>query len=138
MNKKEIFYKELERLKDKLIIMKHLPDSVLNKYNYNFNKIINKIDLLDDNNVNGKIYKLREEGYLNVDGYEKGYLFLFKGSSINIDSNKEKVHYKMVNKNGEETYINFCNIDSSFKIDMVKENTLIRTYKYIPSELLEK
>ncbi len=132
VNKKEKFYLELQMLRDKLEIIESLPDSVLNEYEYNFNKIINKLALLDKSIANGKVYRLSGKGSLNVDGYEKAYLFLFKGSSIKNHVHKnEKEHYKQITNEGEK-HIGFCDINESHSIPEVLENTLVKTYKYIP------
>lgn len=135
LSKKEKFYLELQKSRDKVKIINSLPDSVLREYEYNFNKIENKLVLLDEPIVNGKVYKLSGKGSIKNDGYEKNYLFLFKGSSVKEHVHKnEKEHYKQVSAKGEK-YMGFCDINQSHCIPEVSENTLVKTYKYIPESL---
>lgn len=82
----------------------------------------------------GKVYKVLLEGNLDIDGYEKGFLMLPKGSGIKKHTHINDVErYEIVNGVlsvfGNVVDVNICNINESHNIDVVDVDTIVSTYK---------
>ena len=82
----------------------------------------------------GEVYKIPIEGSLDEDGYEKGLLYITKGSSIKPHVHTNDVEQYTLQEgtlsiNGVPTDINRCYIGESHQIDPVDEPTIIKTLK---------
>lgn len=98
--------------------------------------------LLPDSIAIGNVYKVSYEGNLIIDGYEKGFLFIPKGSGIKEHEHKDDIEqYTLISGelkiNSEDMHVNRCLIGESHKIDPVSANTAIKTLK-ISKKLIEE
>lgn len=111
--------------------------------NYIKEKISNQeYSILPDTIAIGQVYKITEFGSLDVEGYEKGYLYLPIGSGI-----KKHTHINDIEKYtkiqgvlsvfGIKQQTNTCFINESHCIDIVNEDTIIKTFK-ISKEYLKE
>lgn len=135
---KNAIFDENFELNKVYIIATQLPRDYIEKFNYDFDTIYNNITKLDESISDGYVYKIFEEGNLQEDGFEKGYLFLTQGSSILLHYHyNEKEHYKCISGDSQSISSDFCNIGSSHKISPVGYDTLVRTFKYIPKSMIK-
>ena len=80
------------------------------------------------------VYKINYCGDLNIDGFELGFLYLpvdsgiLKHTHIN-DIEQYKLIHGILSVNGIKQNINYCLINESHNIDIVKTPTIIETYK---------
>lgn len=129
--KRNKFYFDCQELKDKLEIISSLPEEVLQRYDFNLNKIMNKLNKLTGNNINGRVYSMQDKGYINENGYQKKYLFMFDKSCIKEDKLSCKEHFSIIDKNGNKKHIMFADIGSNMELSN-NGNNLYKVYKYIP------
>lgn len=128
---------DLEKL-DVIIVISHNCEEIIESFDYDFERLYNKIVRLNDDISSGNVYKILEEGNLEEDGFEKGYLFLTLGSSILLHYHRsEKEYYKHIYGDKEAIKGCFCNIDQSHEITSVNDDTIVRTYKYIPKSMVK-
>jgi hypothetical protein len=95
---------------------------------------INNYTILPETISTGIVYKIDYPGNLDIQGYERGFLIMTKGSSIKQHEHTENVErYKVIMGKliikGKEHKENICLIGESHSIDKVKELTIIETYK---------
>lgn len=91
-------------------------------------------DVLGERVAVGTVYKISEFGNLDADGFEVGYLYLTKGSAIKDHEHTNDIEeYRLLEgilKIGkEEMEVNICKIGGHHSIDIVEEDTIIRTIK---------
>lgn len=134
-DKKKNLIEECKLLENKLKIIRELPEEVLERYNYDFNKIINKIEKYKDNDSQGEIYKIHNKGYIDIDGYEENYLFMCKGSSLERRNVLLKEQYVRILNDGSDDYICYIDKGSTAILPIAKGNTVVKCYRYIPKEM---
>ena len=93
-----------------------------------------KYTLLPKNVSIGDVYKIAYGGNIDVYGYEKSYLYLPSGSGINEHVHNASIErYTLVcgvmNINGEECTQSDCLFGESHCVDVVPEDTIIKTLK---------
>lgn len=116
--------------------------NLLNNYedkNQNLEYVFKQIQarnytVLPDTIATGIVLKIHYEGYLEEEGYEKGFLVLTPNSEI-----KEHTHINDIEKytiltgnlsvNNEKTNENICLIGEKHNINRVNELTVIKTLK---------
>lgn len=121
----ELCNHEFERYSDELTIKKIKEKMDKDKLS---------ITLLPDSIAVGKVFKTSYEGNLETDGYEKEILFLPVGSGIKIHTHINDIEQYTcltgsLKVNGKKTSINKCLINESHNIDVVSENTIVKTLK---------
>ena len=133
---KEIFVRESNRLLDKLWY-DEIDISAVSEI-----LASDKYKILPESIAIGQVYKVSYEGDLLIDGYEKGFLFIPKGSGIKEHEHKDDIEqYTLISGelklNGESMHVNRCMIGESHGIDPVSVNTAIKTLK-ISKKLIEE
>jgi len=128
--------------------------NIFDKYNFNneyyeqdISYVLEQIEngnytILPNSISNGKVLKIIYDGNIDNDGYERGYLVLPYGSSINEHTHTNSIEQYMIISgglaiNGENMLINECFIGDTHSIDPVLDLTIIRTIK-ISKELYEE
>lgn len=132
----EKFNKEANRLLDKLWY-DEITISFANKAIEDGNYTV-----LPDSIAIGNVYKVSYEGNLLVDGFEKGFLFIPKGSGIKEHEHRDDIEqYTLISGelkiDGEDMHVNRCMIGEKHKIDPVSVNTAVKTLK-ISKKLIEE
>lgn len=89
---------------------------------------------LGDNISEGNVFKIHFRGNLEEDNFEKGFLFIPKGSSIKKHTHTNDVElYRLItgelSVSGEKMNDNMCFIGESHNIDKVSRDTFIETFK---------
>ena len=90
----------------------------------------------------GNVYKIIYEGGIEEYGYEKAYLYIPTGSGIKKHTHKSDVErytliYGIMSIDGVCNLENECLIGDSHSIDIVDEDTVVKTLK-ITNELINK
>ena len=90
----------------------------------------------------GLVYKIVYQGSLSENGYEKGFLFIPRGSGIKEHKHIDDVEqYNLIagilSVKGEKTNTNNCLLNETHNIDIVTEDTIIETIK-ISKQLIEQ
>lgn len=90
--------------------------------------------ILSKNMSIGNVYKIENYGKLNVDGYECGFLYLPKGSSVIPHTHTDDIEQYMLvsgklSINGIEQQENICMLGETHSIDTVPVDTIIATCK---------
>lgn len=143
-NKSILFCNEIDKALDnetldidkiEIIILIHkYCDEIIERFDYDFEKIYNNITKLDTTIADGEVYKIYESGIF--DQYEKGYLFLTDGSCILKHLHTfEKEYYRVLY--GDKNSIDkcCCNMNSKHEVNNITSDTIIRTYKYVPESI---
>ncbi len=87
-----------------------------------------KYELLSSDKANGDVYKITGFGSLDSNGYEHGFLYLKSGSSILEHLHKNDIEiYRYIS--GDKINDNICLLGNRHKIDSVKGDTIIETFK---------
>ena len=128
--------------------------NIFDKYNIQFEYENQELDyvfeqiengcytILPNNIATGKVFKIKYDGNLDKDGYERGFLVLPIGSGIKEHTHTKDIEQYMIisgglSINGENMLLNECFIGDSHSIDAVSDLTIIRTIK-ISKELYEE
>lgn len=82
----------------------------------------------------GTVYKIKYKGSLDVEGIERGFLYIPEGSAVKGHShNKDLEFYKLVSGfmsvEGVPAEINICGFGYSHGIDLVPVDTIVETCK---------
>ena len=90
--------------------------------------------VLGNNISNGTVFKIHFRGNLEEDLFEKGFLYIPKGSGIKEHTHINDVElYRLIDGTlsvgGEEMDSNMCFIGESHNIDNVSQDTFIETFK---------
>lgn len=90
--------------------------------------------ILSDNISNGTVFKIHFRGNLEEDLFEKGFLYIAKGSGIKKHTHTNDIElYRLIDGDlsvgGEEMNYNMCFIGESHNIDIVSQDTFIETFK---------
>ena len=90
--------------------------------------------MLGDNISEGNVFKVHFRGNLEKDNFEKGFLFIPKGSSIKKHTHTNDVElYRLITGElsvfGKKMNDNMCFIGESHNIDKVSRDTFIETFK---------
>ena len=90
--------------------------------NHDFNE-------LGDNLSNGRVLKIKGYGNLNINGFEHGFLFIHKGSSIKL--HKHVFDIEMYNYiSGDYNFKGgICLLGESHKVDPLINSTIVETFK---------
>lgn len=103
--------------------------------NFVFEQINNRnFKMLPDTLASGPVFKITYDGDLEKDLYERGFLVIPKGSSINEHLHTSDIEqYTLLTGNlsinGVSMNVNECLIGESHSIDPVSELTIIKTIK---------
>lgn len=107
----------------------------MNKVRFVLNEIKNgKFEILPENISIGPVYKIKSSGSLDIDGIERGFLFIPTGSGIKYHfHNKDLEVYRLIMGNlkvyGNSTSVNICGFGAFHGIDVVSEDTIVETCK---------
>ncbi len=118
----------------KFLLASKLPKFILDIFNNDVVMLANHTTVLGSHIADGLVYKIHIEGILDQDGYESGFLYLTKGSSIKEHTHTDDFErYILVagelKMNGQFMLENECSNGESHFIDPVLEDTIICTYK---------
>lgn len=107
----------------------------LNKFKklYVKNRIENdKFTILPNELTKGNVIKIKGFGSLNIEGYEHGFLYLPKGSSVKFHEHINEIEMYKLNsgdKNALNSNCEICLLDTSHGINTVECDTIIETFK---------
>ena len=90
--------------------------------------------VLSDSISIGPVYKIHFRGSLDEDLFEKGFLYIPKGSGIKIHKHVNDIElYRLISGSlsvmGKEDDSNMCFIGEEHNIDVVDRDTFIETFK---------
>lgn len=118
--------------KEKIQKLKYISMSLMNG-NYS---------LLGNTISEGKVFKIPFRGNLEEDMFEKGFLFIPKGSSIKMHKHINDIELYLLIRGdlsvkGQEVSENMCFLGEEHNIDPVSSDTFIETFK-ISKKYLDK
>ena len=117
-----------------LLSIKALPTFILEIFDNDIQRLANHTTIVDASLADGLVYKILVEDKFEEQGFETGFLYLTKGSSVkeHLHENDYIQHTVICGEmkvDGKLLLTSECKPGESHKIDPVVSDTLIYTYR---------